>query len=102
MDKLDRHDVESAVKHREERMRYEVLGMVCRAARRDPNEAVSCAPLSDSVGVWREEIFRVLEFLDHTGLVRYCGPGPEVCITPRGIDFLYGEGRRQKAIPDRA
>ena len=81
-------------------MRYEVLGMVCRAARRDPNEGVSCAPLSESVGVWREEIFRVLEYLDHTGLLRYCGPGPEVCITPRGIDFLYGEGRRHKSVPD--
>ena len=100
METQDRETTESLRKRREERMRYEVLGMVCRAARRDPNEAVNCAPISDTIGVWREEVFRVLEFLDHAGLVRYCGPGPRVCITPRGIDYLFGEGRERKAIPD--
>ena len=100
MDSLDRDNPEAARQKREERMRYEVLGMVCRAARRDPNEAVNCAFFTDRIGVWREEIFRVLEFLDHVGLVRYCGPGPKVCITPRGIEYLYGEGRAHKSIPD--
>ena len=100
MDTQDRDTPETARQQREERMRYEVLGMVCRAARRDPNEAVNCAPFHDAIGVWREELFRVLEFLDHAGLLRYCGPGPKVCITPRGIDYLYREGRRRKAVPD--
>ena len=27
----------------------------------------------------------------------YCGPGPKVCITPKGIGYLYGEGARRKA-----
>ena len=91
---------EAARQKREERMRYEVLRIVCQAARRDPNEEVTCAPFSESIGAWREELFRVLEFLDRVGLLRSCGVGTKVCITPRGIDYLYGEGRRRKAIPD--
>jgi hypothetical protein len=100
MDIQDREETELARQRREERMRYEVLDMVCRAARRDPEEEVSCAPFSETIGVWREELFRVLEFLDHAGLVRYCGPGPRVCITPRGIDYLYGKGKASKSVPD--
>ena len=100
MDTLDREGAELVRKRREERMRYEVLGMVCRAARREPNEAVDCAPVTETIGVWCEELFRVLDFLDRAGMVRNCGPGPRVCITPRGIDYLYGEGRRHKSIPD--
>ena len=100
METQDRETTESLRKRREERMRYEVLGMVCRAARRDPTASVNCAPFHDSIGVWREEVFRVLDFLDHAGLVRYGGPGPKVSITPRGIDYLYGQGKWRKGVPD--
>ena len=93
---------EMATRRREERMRYEVLAMACRAARRDPNDAIDWKPVTERIGVWRDELFRILDFLDGAGLLRYCGEGPQVCITPRGIDYLSGAARSTRAVPDRA
>ncbi|MBW3630541.1 MAG: hypothetical protein KY464_14755 [Gemmatimonadetes bacterium] len=96
----ERDNPELAKQTREERMRYEVLALVCRAARRDPNEPVNLGPFREMIGVWSDELFRVIDFLAQKELVRYCGPEPKVCITPQGIDHLYGAGKRNKAIPD--
>ena len=92
---------ELASQRREERMRYEVLAMACRAARPDPNDAVDWRPVTERIGVWRDELLRVLDFLAGSGLVRYCGDGPKVCVTPRGIDYLRGDARQTRAVPDR-
>jgi hypothetical protein len=93
---------ELASRRREERMRYEVLAMACRAARRDPDDAIDWKPVTERIGVWRDELSRVLDFLDGAGLLRYRGDGPKVSITRRGIEFLYGEARSTKAVPDGA
>ena len=100
MDHQGGDNPELARRQREERMRYEVLAMICRTARRDPNEPVDLGPFTERIGAWRDELFRVIDFLSAAGLARICGEGPQVCITPRGIDYLYGEARRTKAIPD--
>ena len=96
----ERDNPELAKQTREERMRYEVLGLVCRAARRDPNQPVNLGPCKDMIGVWSDELFRVIDFLAGKELVRFCGPEPRVCITPRGIDYLYGPGKKSKGVPD--
>ena len=96
----ERYNPEPAKQTREERMRYEVLGALSRAARHDPNEPVNLGPLKEMIGVWSDELFRVIDFLALKELVRYCGPEPKVCLTTRGIEYLYGAGKRNQGVPD--
>jgi hypothetical protein len=100
MDLQDRSDAELASHRREERMRYEVLAMISRACRRDPEDAVDLTPAVERIGVWRDELFRVIAFLVQAGLARYSGPGAKVCITPAGIDHLYGQAKLTRAVAD--
>jgi hypothetical protein len=79
---------------REERMRYEVLLMLHRAARGSGENAVNAWGFAQDLGVWHAELFRVVEFLERKGLVEYLGAGPVIRITAAGIDFV-------EAAPDR-
>jgi hypothetical protein len=96
----DRESSVRAWRQREERMRYEVLSMLSTAAGRDPEWPVDCGPVTERIGVWRDEIFRVIDFLDRRGLVRYCGEGPRVCITPQGVEYLSGAAQKLKRFPN--
>jgi hypothetical protein len=94
-------DLEPAKRRREERMRYEVLDMLYRLSRGDPERPIDCAPVSEAIGDWRQELVRVIDFLVRVELARYCGMGPlVVCINGRGIAYLEGEAGRLKRIPD--
>lgn len=81
-------------------MRYEVLDMLCSVSRGDPERPINCGSFAQEIGVWREEIFRVIDFLDRIGFVRYLGAGPLVSITARGIDYLERGAGRRKRISD--
>lgn len=85
---------------RDERMRYEVLQMLHRAAGGDSSEIVNAWAFAVDLGVWHAEVFRVVEWLERAGLVRYHGVGPAISITPRGIEYLASERNRRRTIRD--
>ena len=87
-------------RHREERMRYEVLAMLFRAAAADPREEVRCWSFAQDLGVWHAEVFRAIDFLDQAGLVEYCGAGPLVRITDAGIRYVRGGAGHAFRVPD--
>lgn len=76
-------------------MRYEVLLMLYRAAQSNPSNPIQAWSWAQDLGVWHEELFRVVEFLDRAGLIEYLGAGPLVRITQLGTEFIEAErGRR--------
>jgi DNA-binding IclR family transcriptional regulator len=93
----DEHET-SERQQREERMRYEVLLMLYRAAGGIPEEVVNAWSFSTDLGVWRAEVFRVIEWLERQGLVRYHGAGPAVSITPAGAAYLESHSNRRSTL----
>src|SRR5687768_472791 len=95
-----REDPRVARQRREERLRYEVLAMLWHAAKGDPEQPVDCRPLAGQIGVWTEEVYRAIDFLDRRGFVRYCAAGPIVCVTEAGMKFLGLPPASPRRIPD--
>lgn len=89
-----------ARRQREERMRYEVLDMIHRVSAGDTGRLIHCAAFAQDLGVWREEVYRVIDFLDRAGYLRYRGAGPVVCITRGGVERLASDSGARR-IPDR-
>lgn len=87
-------------REREERMRFEVLAMVYRAAQGNADAVIRVSGFLQELGVWYEELFRVVEFLDRCGYLSYQGAGPLVRITPRGIRLIEGEAGARRSIRD--
>ena len=83
---------------REERMRYAVLAAVHRETEGKAGVALLVSNFTEELGIWREELFRVLEFLDRKGYIVYHGAGPLVSITRDGIDYIERTGGRRKSI----
>lgn len=75
-------------------MRYQVLRMLYEATNGDPGVKCNIARFDLDLGTWRAELFRIVEWLDRTGFVRYCGAGPTVCITNKGATFMQEQDRR--------
>src|SRR5688572_25891513 len=72
-------------RQREERMRYEVLLTLYQSAERCAEMEINTAGFVDRLGVWRAEFYRVVEYLDHNGFIRYLRGGPTVCLTEKGV-----------------
>jgi hypothetical protein len=85
---------------REEKMRYEVLLMLYEAAGGKVDCDINCWSFAVDLGVWHTEIFRVVEFLDRKGYVRYRGAGPVVCLTAKGADCITRSDDRRRSIRD--
>lgn len=85
---------------REERMRYEVLAMLYRAADGHVGREINCWNFATQLGVWHAEVFRVLEFLDRKGLVQYRGAGPVVCLTEEGKQYIDSGRGDRKSVRD--
>jgi DNA-binding IclR family transcriptional regulator len=83
---------------REERMRYEVLAAIYRGCEGKAGCTLVVSAFAEKLGIWREELFRVLEFLDRKGFIVYHGAGPLVSITKVGIDYVERLGGRRKSI----
>jgi CTP-dependent riboflavin kinase len=73
---------------REERMRYEVLQMLHRAAKGAPDQVVNAWSFSTDLGIWHAEVFRVIEWLERHRLISYHGAGPAISITEAGVEYL--------------
>jgi hypothetical protein len=85
---------------REERMRFEVLQMLHRAAEGAPDRVVNAWSFSTDLGVWHAEVFRVIEWLERNRLVAYHGAGPAISITPAGVEYLHSGRDRRGTLRD--
>ena len=81
---------------REERMRYEVLALIHRAAEGRLDVEVHASPLALELGVWSTELFRVIDFLTEHGYIDYLRAGPVLRLTRAGSLRIGAadEGRR--------
>lgn len=79
-------------------MRFEVLTMLYRASEGRVDAERNAWGFATDLGIWHAELFRIVEWLASQGLIRYCGAGPIVCLTERGIDFLERPGERRRSI----
>ena len=85
-------------RRRQERMRYEVLHMLYRAAHAEPGRPVEAWAFASSLGVWEEELGNVLAWLEHAGLVRVFEPGRVLSITLAGVRYIEQDARRRRTI----
>jgi hypothetical protein len=85
---------------REERLRYEVLEALYEGSGGQPGRVVRVAEFGEGLGVWPEELFRGVEFLDRHGYVTYHGAGPEVSLTSKAIEYLERKAARRRSIRD--
>ena len=83
---------------RGERMRYEVLDAIYRACEGKPGCTLVVSTFAQEMGIWREELFRVLEFLDRKCFLVYHGAGPRVSITRTGVEYIERTGGRRRSI----
>jgi hypothetical protein len=83
---------------REERMRFEVLELIFLSVDGEPDVEKNVSDFVHHLGTWHAELFRVVEWLDRRGFIRYCGAGPTVCMTPHGIAFVSSEAGRRRSI----
>lgn len=81
-------------------MRYEILSMLYRAAGGEVGREINCWSFATELGVWHAEVFRVLEYLDRRGYLKYRGAGPVVCLTPEGRDFMVSGSGARPSIRD--
>ena len=81
-------------------MRYEILARLDAASVSVPGTVLHLQNFPDGLGVWRQELFRVLDYLDRRGYITYHGAGPEVSITSKGIDYIQRPARRRRSLRD--
>lgn len=89
-------------KQREERMRYQVLHMLYESANRCADFEISVGGFVSRLGVWRDQLFRTLAYLDAEGYIRYSetAEGASVCLTVKGVDYIEVEAGRRRSIRD--
>jgi hypothetical protein len=85
-------------RRRQERMRYEVLRMLHHASAANPELRVDAWGFAQNLGVWEEEVWNTLVWLEQADLVRIYRVGPVVSITLAGIRYIEDEGNRRKTI----
>lgn len=84
---------------REERMRYEVLFMLYEAADRCVDYPVEVGGFLRKVGIWQDELDRVLRYLgDREYLQLTDGLPRSVCLTVRGINYIERDCSRRRSI----
>ena len=98
MDHQGGDNPELARRQREERMRYEVLALLHRAACGSTERETNAWSFALDLGMWHAELFRVVDWLERRGLVRYCGAGPTICLTPAGAEFVELGARERHSI----
>lgn len=79
-------------------MRFEVLTLLYQASEGKEDAERNAWAFAVDLGIWHAELFRIVEWLASHGLMRYCGAGPIVCLTRRGVDFLERPGERRQSI----
>jgi hypothetical protein len=87
-------------RRREERMRFEVLSMLAEAANHCVDFPVDIGGFVRRLGVWEDELERVLEYLHTRGYIAYENIGHDVraCLTVKGVDYIERDARRRRTI----
>jgi hypothetical protein len=89
---------------REERMRFEVLTMLFEAANRCVDLPIDVAGFVRRLGVWEDELDRVLGYLARYDYIRFsrdpAGQRVEVCLTVKGVDYIERDAGRRRTIRD--
>lgn len=73
------------------------LDRVRGVAGADCSMPVAGADVGDALGLSRETTYRLVDHLSARGYLDYVGPGPRICITARGLEWLSGAGARLRA-----
>ena len=79
-------------------MRYEVLAAVYAGCGGEVGCTLPVSTFTEELGIWREELFRVLEFLDRKGYLAYHGAGPLVSITRKGADYIERSAGKRRSV----
>lgn len=82
-------------------MRFEVLDMLYRATEGHPDREINAWGVAVDLGIWHAELFRVVEWLERNGFLRYCGAGPTVCLTRAGVNFVELDAGGRRSIRER-
>lgn len=79
-----------------ENTRFLVLELTKRECGGEPGRCVTAWSFAEQLGIWQTELFRIIDFLDRAGYLDYCGGGPQVALTQKGLDYLvHDRGRRE-------
>ena len=82
-------------------MRFEVLHMLYAAADRCADFPVEVGGFVRKLGVWQDELERVLRFLAEKQYIRLVGELPRtVCLTVKGVDYIERDSVRRHSIRD--
>lgn len=80
----------------EERLCYGVLRAVYERTGGGCTATTTGAALQSDLSVDAEDLFRIVRLLEEHQYLFLVGPGPELCITPKGIRYIErAAGRRQ-------
>lgn len=85
-------------RRRQERMRYEVLLMLYRAAHAEAGRPVEAWGFAADLGVWEDELWNVVVWLEHAGMVRVFEAGRVATITLAGVRYIEEDARRRRTI----
>lgn len=81
---------------RVERLSYQALRAVYRRTGGNCTVSTTGATLRSDLSIPAEDLFNILGLLEEHGYLFRVGPGPELCITPKGIRYIErAAGRRQ-------
>jgi hypothetical protein len=93
-----RDSAQDGWRRRQERMRYEVLRMLHHASSANPDQRVDAWGFAQNLGVWDEEVWNTLVWLEQAGMVRIYRVGPVVSITLAGVHYIEEGANRRKTI----
>lgn len=80
----------------DEQLCYRVLRAVYQRTGGDCTASTTGSVLQSDLPVDAGDVFRILALLEEHHYLFRVGPGPELCITPKGIRYIErGAGRRQ-------
>lgn len=79
-------------------MRYEILRMLHHATRADPERRVDAWHFAADLGVWQDEVWNVLVWLQHAGMVTVHDARPTVAITLRGVQYIERDASRRRTV----
>lgn len=82
----------------EERLRYEILGLVFRRTGENCEVILTAAEIGAELNIRFEDLFRVIDYLNTRGYLTEAGAGPRVCITPDGIAYMTELAGRRRSI----
>lgn len=83
---------------REERLRYEFLSRVYQESGAATDRVLPVCDFAEQLGIWPQELFRAVEFLERRAYLVYHGVGPRVSITVKGIDYIARYARRRRSL----